>query len=139
MILRVETVPEFFAAVLHVQGSVDGDTYGELLMEAQQLLIKGSRRLILDLQDCEYMSSAGIMALTSTLKKMREMQLAETGASWATKNVLDRAGALGPARELILTQPRAAVDRVLEMAGVNAYLRIFPDVSSALTALHSGT
>lgn len=120
--------------LLHVQGNVDGETYGHLLVEAQQLLARGTRCLVLELSDCEYMSSAGLMALSSIFKQMRDLTRNESSASWVTQNTLDRAGELGPMRQLVLVAPCAEVLRVLNLAGMQAYLGIFPDVTSALEA-----
>lgn len=131
MKLTVQT-PAHGVTVLHVQGDVDGETYGQLLVEAQQLLAGGTRRLVIDLTECTYMSSAGLMAFTTLFKQMRDMNRNQADASWATKNVLDRAGELGAERELVLVNPAPSVRRVLDMAGVPAYISIYPDVEQAI-------
>ena len=131
MKLTVQAHPKH-AVVLQVDGSLDGATYGHLLMEAQQLLAEGTRLLVLDFARCDYMSSAGLMALTSIFKQMRELSRNEAEASWATKNVLERAGELGPARQLVIVSPCPPVERVLTLAGVQSYIPIHQDVAQAL-------
>lgn len=128
----VAEAPSKHARVLRVQGSVDGETFGRLLVEAQQLVMQGARCLVIDLSECEYMSSAGIMALTSVFKQLRELTRSEVNASWENKNVLERAGEVGPARQLVLVNPCPPVARVLNLAGVSAYIPIFPDVAQAV-------
>ena len=120
------------ATILHVQGNVDGETYGHLLVEAQQLVARGTRCLLLELSDCEYMSSAGLMALTSIFKQMRDLTRSEAALEWNAQNTMDRAGELGPARQLVLVAPCDDVQRVLNLAGMQSYLKIYPDLSQAL-------
>jgi len=124
-------------AVLSVQGSFDGATYGQILVEGEQLVTRGARVLILDLTECEYMSSAGLMTLTLLWKRMRALQRAENDAAWETQNVLARAGVLGYRRQLILAGARPDVLRVLNLAGMPAYIEMYPDVPTALVALES--
>lgn len=118
--------------ILHIHGSLDGATYGELLVEAQQILAQGVRYLVLELSDCDYMSSAGLMTLTSIFKQMRDLTRSESGASWATKNTLERAGELGPARQLALVNPCPEVERVITLAGMQSYIPIYVSTEQAL-------
>lgn len=120
--------------ILHVEGDLDGATYGELLVETQQLLAYGVRYLVLDLTQCAYMSSAGLIVLTSIFKQMRDLTRNETGASWATKNALDRAGELGPARQLVLVNPSPPVERVITLAGMQSYIPIYASTELALAS-----
>jgi anti-anti-sigma factor len=133
MKLSTET-PSRHVGIVHVQGDVDGETYGQLLVEAEQQLARGTRVLLLNLTDCAYMSSAGVMALTSIFKQLRERARSEDAASWATKNTLERAGELGPPRQLALVNPCPSVARVLELAGLSAFIPVYRDLSDALTA-----
>lgn len=119
-------------SVVRIQGSLDGATYGELLVEAQKLLAEGTRLLVLDFAACDYMSSAGLMVLTAIFKQMRDLTRNETGASWATKNAMERAGELGPARQLVIVNPCPPVERVLTLAGVQSYIPIYQDIAQAL-------
>ncbi len=120
--------------VLYVQGSVDGESYGQLFVEGSGLVTRGTRCLILELTECDYMSSAGLVALNSIFKQMRDLTRSETNASWATRNMLERAGELGPARQLVLVNPRSVVERVLSMAGFSSYVEIYPNLAQALAA-----
>jgi len=131
MNLCVET-PKPGVTILRVEGDVDGDSYGQLLVEAQQLVAGGTRRLVIDLSECAYMSSAGLMAFTAIFKQMRDMNRNRADASWATQNILDRAGELGAERDMALVNPSPPVQRVLDMAGIPAFISIYPTVDQAL-------
>lgn len=133
--MMLTTFPQTkYATTLCVRGALDGETYGQFVVEAQHLLAHNTRLLIVELSECEYMSSAGLLALTSLFKQMRELTRNETSATWATKNVLERAGELGPPHKLVIVNPRPAVERVLELAAMTAYIPMYPDVASALNA-----
>jgi anti-anti-sigma regulatory factor len=125
------------ATILHIEGSVDGETYGHLLVEAQQLLTRGVRTLVLELTHCDYMSSAGLMVLTTIFKQMRDLTRSESSASWTTKNTLERAGELGPARQLVLVNPNPSVERVLSLAGMQSFLPIYPNIAQAINDINS--
>ncbi len=127
-------VPAKHTTVVSVVGSLDGATYGELLVELQQRLAEGARYLVLDLSYCDYMSSAGLMTLTTVFKQMRDLSRNEADASWATKNMLERAGELGPARQLVLVNPSPDIERVLTLAGIEAYIPIYLNIELALAA-----
>jgi anti-anti-sigma regulatory factor len=118
--------------VLEIEGSVDGDSYGQLLVEAQGHVARNVRVLAFDLSHCTYMSSAGIVVLTTLYKQMRELNRSEASASWATKNVLERAGELGPQREIVLVNPTPAVRQVLDMAGIPSYIPVYASVQDAI-------
>lgn len=118
--------------IVYVHGSLDGATYGELLVEAQQILAQGVRLMILELTDCDYMSSAGLMVLTGIFKQMRDLTRSESAASWATRNVLERAGELGAPRRLALVNPRPDVERVITLAGMQSYVPIYRTVAEAM-------
>ncbi len=126
-----------YATVLSVNGDIDGDSYGAVLVEAEQLLARNTRLLVVDLTDCAYMSSAGVVVMTTLYKRMRDLTRSEASASWATKNVLERAGELGPPRALGIANPNPAVLRVLEMAGIPSFIPVFATAQDAISVMNS--
>lgn len=133
MELSVEQ-PSSKVAVVHVQGSVDGSNYRRLIDRAQELYNAGTRKLALELSGCEYMSSSGLVALNAIAKLLRGEQTQDTENGWALLKTLDDARGAA-ASQIALVAPTTRVDRVLDMAGMKAYLTIYPDTASALAAL----
>lgn len=131
---RVQDKPS--AAVIHVKGNVDGSNYGLLIVEAQGLYQQGIRQLVLDLKECEYMSSAGLVALNSIVKLLRGERLPQTDGGWAVLHALDAARESGTQHLLALVSPTPRVSRVLDLAGMLTFLPTFPDVPSAVAALN---
>ncbi len=56
--------------VLRPQGRLDSDTSPELARQAHEVINRGGRRLLLDLKDLYYISSAGLRAVLSAAKEM---------------------------------------------------------------------
>ncbi len=56
--------------ILSPQGRLDADSSPELTRQAHELIGKGGRRLLLDLKDLYYISSAGLRAALSLAKEM---------------------------------------------------------------------
>ena len=56
--------------VLRPQGRLDSDTSPELARQASEVIDRGGRRLLLDLKDLYYISSAGLRAVLAAAKEM---------------------------------------------------------------------
>lgn len=119
-------------AVLHVDGDVDGTNYRQLISRAEAAYEAGARRLVIDLSQCYYVSSAGLVALHSIASLMRGETVSEQDSGWSTFRAIDREreGATQPNLRLAGLQPK--VNRVLEMAGFKRFLAVYPDVPSAI-------
>jgi anti-anti-sigma regulatory factor len=135
MQLRVERSDNMpTAAVVFVQGSVDGSNYELLIQQGQALYADGVRKLVLELSECTYMSSSGLVALNAMTKLLRGEALPSTENGWAVLKTLDDAHTAQTAPQLYLVKPTARVEHVLDLAGLKDMLPIYPDTASALAA-----
>ncbi len=134
MQLSVER-PADDTAVIHIQGSVDGSNFKQLIDEATTLHGEGVKRIALEVSACEYMSSSGLVALNAISKMLRGERPPETENGWAVLKTLDDARMAVGKPQLVLVNPTPRVDRVLDLAGLKNLVPIYPDVPSALTAL----
>jgi anti-anti-sigma factor len=98
-------------SVVKVSGRVDSATAPELEKSLQGLLDSERTRIVLDLQETEYMSSAGLRVLVAMHKA-------------AKKN----------GGGLCLAQPSARVKDVLDLAGLTPVFDLYPDVVEAVGA-----
>ena len=98
-------------SVVKVSGRVDSATAPDLEKSLQGLLDSERTRIVLDLQDTEYMSSAGLRVLVAMHKA-------------AKKN----GGGLS------LAQPSTRVKEVLDLAGLTPVFDVYPDVVEAVGA-----
>lgn len=135
MELSVERLEET-AAVIHVQGSVDGSNFKRLIAQAETLHEEGVQCIVLEVSGCEYMSSSGLVALNAITKLLRgEETSADTENGWAVLKTLDDARTAQSKTQLALVNPTPRVDRVLDLAGLKNLIPIYPDIPSALAAL----
>ena len=100
------------ATVVSVVGSVDALTVDTLTEALKKQFEQGNLMLVADLNDVDYMSSAGIRALLNMVKESR-----------------------GLGGDLLLAAARGGAHRVLEMTGFMSIVKIFSDVDAALASL----
>ncbi|MEO6528027.1 MAG: STAS domain-containing protein [Gemmatimonadaceae bacterium] len=99
------------ATVVRISGSVDGLTADVLMAALQQQIDAGNTRLVADLRNVSYTSSAGLRALLATAKQARQH-----GGDF-------RLAAVHP-----------PVLKVLEMSGFTSILKLYPDVELAVAS-----
>lgn len=89
--------------LIEISGRVDSTTASELGDTLNTAITGGKNKIVLDLKDVEYMSSAGLREMVSALKRVQY----GTG-------------------DLRLANPSERVQEVLELAGLNEIFKIFP-------------
>ena len=107
--MNIETRELKHVTVVKVSGRVDSLTAPDLEKALQGLMDANHNQIVLDLQDTDYMSSAGLRVLVASLKA-------------AKKN-----GGL-----LRLAQPSSRVQEVLDLAGLTPVFDVYPDVVEAV-------
>ncbi|HZY43109.1 MAG TPA: STAS domain-containing protein [Anaerolineae bacterium] len=107
--MNIETRQLKHVTVVTVVGRVDSATAPELEKKLHDLIEGNASQLILDLKQTEYMSSAGLRVLVSSLKL-------------AKKNNGD----------LRLAQISTRVQEVLDLAGLTPVFHIHPDLVEAV-------
>lgn len=107
--MKIETRELKHVSVVKVVGRVDSATAPDLEKSLQGLVDSDRNQIVLDLQETEYMSSAGLRVLVTMLKA-------------AKKNGGD----------LRLSQLSLRVKEVLELAGLTPVFGIYPDVVEAV-------
>ena len=101
-------------AIFALQGRLDSVSAPARERELQELLNTGVARLVIDLVDLSYLSSAGLRVLLVAAKGCRS------------------AGG-----QAVLVGPQAGVSQVLQMSGFDRLLKVYPDRDSALAGLNS--
>src|SRR5512141_3025167 len=66
--LKITTKPEGAVHVLHLAGKLDAETQPLLMQAAQSQKAAGTRYLLIDLRDVDFISSAGLGALHNLYK-----------------------------------------------------------------------
>lgn len=136
MELRTERPADFpAAAIVYVNGNVDGSNYQELIAQGQSLYADGVRQLVLELSQCAYMSSSGLVALNALAKLLHGESMPNMENGWAVLKTMDDARGASGKPQIVLVNPTTRVERVLDLAGLKTMLPIYADTTSALAAL----
>jgi anti-sigma B factor antagonist len=98
-------------SVVTVSGRVDSATAPELEGKLRELVDAGKTQLVLDLTNVEYMSSAGLRAMVSTLKAVKRVN-----------------------GDLRISSPSPRVEEVLRLAGLTSIFNIHPTQEDAVAA-----
>ncbi|MFZ5918280.1 MAG: STAS domain-containing protein [Chloroflexota bacterium] len=93
-----------------VSGRVDGSTAPELEAGLRGINDGGKFRIVLDLSGLEYISSAGLRVLVSTLKNCRRYNRGDLRLTGLSERVLE----------------------VFELAGLDVLFRIYPSAAEAV-------
>ncbi len=107
--MNIETRELKHVSVVKITGRVDSNTAPDVEKALQELIDADRHQVVLDLQDTDYMSSAGLRVLVSTLKAAKK-----SGG------------------DLKLAQPSGRVKEVLDLAGLTPVFKIHGDVIEAV-------
>ena len=117
--------------ILHLDGTMDGTNYMNLVEEAQKVYDAGARDLILDLSKLGYISSAGLSALHRVALLFRGEKFMEMDEGWAAYHAIDRDRDRGVQQHVKMFVSTGKVLEVIEMVGFTAIFEIYTDIHRA--------
>ena len=122
--------------ILKIKGDLDGTNYQDLIALARKEFENGARDFLVDLSETTYTSSAGLVALQSIVKMLRNEKPFDPEAGWgALHEIAQQGGKPGVLLEHVkLINPLPRVDKVLELAGMKSVFQIFPDRGAAVAS-----
>jgi stage II sporulation protein AA (anti-sigma F factor antagonist) len=100
------------AAIIAVTGRMDAVSAPQFDKRLETLMAEGATRIIVNFQDLEYISSAGLQIVLANAKKLESID-----------------------GELLLTNLSGAVKEVFEISGFDTIFQIFDDPDAALASL----
>lgn len=112
--MQTEIQQEANGTVVKVTGSVDALTATELSRVLSSQIQQGNTRLIVDLIQVEFMSSAGLRTLLGAVKEARS-----SGG------------------DLMIASSNPGVDKVLKMSGFHNIARVFASQAEAISSFGS--
>jgi anti-sigma B factor antagonist len=112
MSLQVTESNESGAVVLHLKGRLDSNTSGDFEGKLLGIIRGGETRLILDLAQLDYISSAGLRVLIKSMKELK------------TKSGL-----------MYLCAMQDYIREVFDLSGFASFLPIHPSLEESLKAL----
>ncbi|MFT7580293.1 MAG: anti-sigma B factor antagonist [Myxococcota bacterium] len=92
--MDMTTFQEGNACVLNIAGSLDTKTCRAAEDRINELMAAGNNRLVVDLEELDYISSAGLRVLLFTMKKLKKSKgkLAICGMNPTVQEVFDISG-----------------------------------------------
>lgn len=132
--LNLDVSKENDVTIIKVSGALDGQSYQELIKEAQNAYNAGAKNMLLDFSDLNYISSAGLVALHFMALLSKGETLPDTEQGWAALKSVDRTRESGVQKNVKLLNPRPEVLNVLEMVGFSTLFEIFTDKQKAIAS-----
>ncbi|MFN3491074.1 MAG: STAS domain-containing protein [Anaerolineales bacterium] len=130
--LNIDVSKEKNVTIIKVSGELDGQSYQNLISQAQALYNEGAKNILLDLSELIYISSAGLVALHFMALLSKGEKLPDTEQGWSTLKSVDRTREGGLQKNVKLLNPRPEVLNVLEMVGFSTFFEIFTDKQKAI-------
>ena len=121
-------------SIVHVVGRLDGASYLGLVEKAKELFQQGTDHLILDLEACSFLSSAGLFALHNIALMAYKYEPLDHENGWgAMKIIADEKRDFTGRFKIVNVPPN--IMRMLTTAGVTSLYGIYSDAQTALAAL----
>ena len=120
--------------VIKLAGQLDGQSYKDLIVAAQQAVEGGASRILLDMADLTFISSAGLVSLHVTALILRGEAMPDLEHGWAALRSISRTRDSGVQKNVKLLDPRPEIMNVLEMVGFSTFFEIFDDRQKALAS-----
>ncbi len=120
--------------VFGLSGALDGSNFRELIARGQEAYAAGTRRILIDMRDLTFMSSAGLVALHALARVLCGEPVPDLEDGWAAYHALERVqgGGLQPCLKLLKPQPKVA--KVLRTSGMDAFFEIHEEMEKAIAS-----
>ncbi|MCB9245334.1 MAG: STAS domain-containing protein [Flavobacteriales bacterium] len=112
--MNVDIYEEQGVSIVHLSGNLDTNTSPPVEAKISNLLEEGTRKMVIDLSETDYVSSAGLRIFLATAKKI-------TANGGAVK----------------LAGPNSVVKEILDISGFSTILDVRPDRADAIQALNA--
>jgi anti-anti-sigma factor len=121
--------------IVSLVGELDAASYERVIDTVREIHDAGAQFLLLDLENLEFISSSGLVAVHSGLRLMAGETPPDPEYGWealrAIQDAADSGVALGNLR---VCGARPAVWKVIDRAGLGSLIPAYPDRATALAA-----
>jgi anti-anti-sigma regulatory factor len=120
--------------VLKLIGNVDGSNYHQVIQKGNELYRSGMRKLLLDLSQVSFLSSAGLVALHRLSLMLRGISDPEPESGWQALGDISKDVDEGYQANLKILNPQPRVLKTLEMSGFSNFIEIYQEADKAISA-----
>jgi len=120
-------------SILHVGGKVDASNYLELIEQAKNLINHKTPQLLINMEECNFLSSAGLLALLNIALIAHKIDPYDPEEGWSSLRAManfDRE--LKTNFKLVNVQPN--VFRTLDISGLASKYDIYSNMDDAMAA-----
>jgi anti-anti-sigma regulatory factor len=117
---------------VQIEGSLDSSTHNEFLEKARELIMGGTRHMLLDLRQTAYVSSAGLKVINILFNQLRTIH-PDSELSDADMKEGIAAGTYRSPHIKILG-PTENIKATLHNTGFDMFLDIFTDMNEAIAS-----
>ncbi len=122
-------------AVLALAGDLDASNYLQVIQQVDNLYKSGTRALVFDLSNTDFVSSSGLVAIHSMALLLQGQRPPNPEDGWSAIRAME-GGPGSKARECLkLVNPQPRVAATLAKVGFDEMLETYPTVDAALAAL----
>jgi anti-anti-sigma factor len=116
--------------IVHITGDVDASSYQEFQSYLDKLILDGAKHLLLDLQNVQFMSSAGLRAIHNIFNKLR--QIHQDANDDELRKKMNVGVYKSPFLKIANLNPR--VKEAFELGGFETYIEVYDDVNKAVNS-----
>jgi len=120
--------------ILKLQGELDGSNYLDVISKAKELYHAGTRDILLDMSQVNFMSSAGLVALHSIALLMRGDSPEDPESGWEVFHAIDRDRESGVQKHMKLLNPQPKVVSTLHKTGMDVFFDIHQNLQMAISS-----
>jgi len=108
--MEIQATPYKRCTLVKVTGRIDSDTSPTLKDTLQKITGEGIYKIVFDMSEIEFISSAGIWVLMETQKACKRWNRGE----------------------MVLTTPNENMERTLELSGAKHFFKVFDDITAGV-------
>lgn len=121
-------------SIMQLRGALDGSTYENFITAAENLFEAGTRNLILDMSELNFLSSAGLAALHRIARIFRGEERSTLEEGWAALHAIEKDRDSGFQNHIKLLSPSEKVRDVLDTVGFTAFFEIYTEIHPAMAS-----
>jgi len=120
--------------IMQLRGALDGSSDRDFISEAEKLYDAGTRDLILDMSELDFLSSAGLAAIHRIARVFRGDDRSTMEEGWGAIHAMGKERDSGFQRHIKLLSPSQKIQDVLDTVGFKAFFEIYTDIHPAIAS-----
>ena len=121
-------------SIMKLRGELDGSSYEYFIEEGQKLYDAGIRKLILDMSELTFISSAGLAGIHRVARVFRGDDRSTMEEGWGALRAMGNDNDNGFQKYIKLLNPSQNIQNVLDTVGFTAFFEIYTDIHPAIAS-----